>query len=182
MKRTSADDSDNDTVCDDDFLAMEDAAASEANTLNFQSAELLGVAPSFLAEWREGVVLEGAEKCNSYFLPDYPNLHRNLEVAAAEIDRLTALKRIFWYPSGKHPSNLCVCPANIVLKGSRPRIVHDWTKAGLNPYLLISDVHYGTMDSFLEKMQPAGYMAGLEPDDFPCRHLTWRYSHSLLVV
>ena len=60
------------------------------------------------------------------------------------------------------PAKLSVCPGNLILNGSRPRVVQDWTKAGFDFHFSIPDVHYGTMDSFLEKLKPRAYMAGLD--------------------
>ena len=68
MKRSLDAESDDETIGDDEFFEMEEAAASEANPINFLACELLGVGESFLTEWREGVVvLQGAEKASSYF-------------------------------------------------------------------------------------------------------------------
>ena len=154
-----------DWVADAEFREMEEAAAAEANTINVQSCELLGVAESFILEWTTGVALEGANNAEPYFLEDYQNLKNNASIAAEEFDRLSALHKIFWYPDSRAPSDLCVCSANIVLKGSRPRVVHDWTKAGLNPHLFIPEVNYGTMDSLLGLVFPGCYMAGLDFQD-----------------
>ena len=63
----------------------------------------------------EGVVLATTGIAAPYFFDDYPNIKLHEEVAAAEIDRLTSLGKIFWYPAQKFPSDLCVCPANVVL-------------------------------------------------------------------
>ena len=150
---------------DADFADMEEAAAAEANPLNIQACELLGVGASFIDEWTEGVILEGAEHAEPYRMDDYPSLKNNSHLAAEEIDRLTSLQKIFWYPQGQAPADLCVCPANIILKGSRPRVVHDWTKAGLNQHLFIPDVNYGTMDSLLESVFPGCHIGGLDFQD-----------------
>ena len=40
-------------------------------------------------------------------IDDYPNLKDNAEVAAAELDRLSALCKILWYPVDKVPHDLC---------------------------------------------------------------------------
>ena len=125
----------------------------------------MGVREPFLTEWAEGVTLEGAAGMEPFFFEDYPNLNENAEVAAQELDRLTSRQKIFWYPKGVTPTNLSVCPGNLILTGSRPRVVQDWTKAGLNQRLVIPDVNYGTMDSFLEHMKPRAYMAGLDFQD-----------------
>ena len=94
---------------------MEEAAAAEANTINPAACRILGVADSFMKEWAEGVVFEGREHADSYFLDDYPNLKDNAQLAALEFDRFTSLNKIFWYPEGQAPSDLCVCPANVIL-------------------------------------------------------------------
>ena len=113
----------------------------------------------------------GAEDLDPFVFEDYPNLKNNAQEAAVELDRLTQCQNIFWFPIGSSPDNLSICPGNLILTGSRPRVVHDWTKAGLNQRLMVPDVHYGTMDSFLEKLKPRAYMAGL---DFQDCFLHWK--------
>ena len=148
-----------------EFEEMEEDAASTANSINVAACKALGVTQSFIDEWTEGVVLTGAEGMDSFFFDDYQSLKQNAEIAAIELDRLTLRQKIFWYPAGTSPDYLSVCPGNLILKGSRPRVVQDWTKAGLNQRLLIPDVHYGTMDSFIEKLKPNAFMAGLDFQD-----------------
>ena len=140
-------------------------AVEMANTINLRECKEMGVSDAFLAEWDEGVILEGAEGMEPFLYDDYPNLKENAAIAAAEIDRLTKRQKIFWYPEGATPSDLSVCPGNLILNGSRPRVVQDWTKAGLNPRLTIPDVNYGTMDSLLELLKPRAFMAGLDFQD-----------------
>ena len=149
----------------EDIDEMEETAAEMANTINYRACKEMGVQEPFLTEWAEGVTLEGAAGMEPFFFEDYPNLNENAEVAAQELDRLTSRQKIFWYPKGVTPTNLSVCPGNLILTGSRPRVVQDWTKAGLNQRLVIPDVNYGTMDSFLENMKPRAYMAGLDFQD-----------------
>lgn len=137
-------------------------AAEQANTMRFGACKKLGVSEAFLTEWFDGVTLEGAEGMDPFYFDDYPNLKDNAELAAAELDRLTQLQKIFWYPKGMVPADLSVCPGNLILIGSRPRVVQDWTKAELNQRLTVPDVHYGRMDSFLENLRRRAYMAGLD--------------------
>ncbi len=147
---------------DEEITEMEEMAVQCANTINLHVCRSMGVSEAFITEWDEGVILEGAEGMDPFLFDDYPNLKENSEIAAAEIDRLTGRQKIFWYPEGAVPENLSVCPGNLILSGARPRVVQDWTKAGLNPRLTIPDVNYGTMDSFLELLKPRAFMAGLD--------------------
>jgi hypothetical protein len=62
---------------------MEDAAADLANTLSLRACKDLGVQDSFLDEWFNGVVLEGAENAVPFFLDDYPSLKDNAVIAGA---------------------------------------------------------------------------------------------------
>ena len=146
----------------EEFEEMEEDAADNANTINFAACRAMGVHESFIQEWSEGVLLLGTEGMEPFVLEDYPGLKDNAQEAVVELDRLTKCQKIFWYPFGVAPQDLSVCPGNLILTGSRPRVVQDWTKPGLNQRLLIPDVHYGTMDSFLEKLRPKAYMAGLD--------------------
>ena len=50
MKRVLDDDSD-DTVFDEDFFDMEETAAAEANEIDLQACEALGVSRPFINEW-----------------------------------------------------------------------------------------------------------------------------------
>ena len=122
-------------------------------------------------EWTEGVQLLGAENALPYFEDNYANLKSHASAAVEELDRLTKLNKILWYPVGSAPADLCVCPGNIVIKGSRSRVVHDWSKVGLNPCLFVPEVKYGTMDDFLRMIHPNCYMAGL---DFMDCFLHWK--------
>ena len=171
MKRVLDNDSDNDTVCDEEFLEMEDMAVEEANTISVQACEALGVGARFIEEWCEGVVLLGADQAPMYFCDDYPNVRKHAEAAGLELDRLTDLKKIFWYPSNRFPSDLCICPANIIIKGSRARIVHDLSKVGLNGKLYVPGVNYGTMDELLRYIFPGCFIGGL---DFQDCFLHWK--------
>ena len=109
----------------DAFEAMEEAAASMANSINITACKALGVQDSFIEEWSEGVKLTGAEGMDTFSFDDYPNLKNNAEIAAIELDRLTARQKIFWYPECSSLANLSVCPGNLILNGSRPRVVQD---------------------------------------------------------
>ena len=137
----------------------------------FSWCKELGVAEPFLDEWFNGVFLEGADGMEPFYCDDYPNLKENAETAAKELDRLTERQRIFWYPKGATPPDLSVCPGNLILSGSRPRVVQDWTKVGFNQRLVIPEVNYGTLDSFIEHLKPRAFMAGL---DFQDCFLHWK--------
>ena len=142
------------TRSDSEIADMEDEVAAMAKLIDIEVCRKFGVQDSFLKEWAGGVILEGAEQATPFFSDDYPKLKENAEVAASELDRPASRQMILWYPDGTVSANLSVCPGNLILKGSRPREVQDWTKAGLNNLLTIPDVNYGTMDSFLELMHP----------------------------
>ena len=116
---------------------LEDAAAEMANTINISACRSLGVHESFIEEWAKGVELTGVEGREPFVFDDYPNLQDNAKEAALKLDRLTLRHKVCWYPKGTSPDNLNVCPGNLSLTGCRPRVVQDWTKAGLNQRLVI---------------------------------------------
>ena len=149
---------------------MEDAALQSSNAINALVCAQLGVQDKFLKEWTDGVVLHGAELAEDFWMEDYPNVQDNIEVAAKEIDRISDLQKIFWYPTGQYPPDLSVCPSNLILKGSRPRVVHDWSRVGLNKHLTIPEVNYGTMDQLVANITQGAYLAGL---DFQDSFLHW---------
>ena len=144
---------------------MEEEASVMSNSISYHACVRLGVAPQFIDEWLNGVRLAGAEGMAPFHFDDYPTLKDNAEIAAKELDRLTLRQKIFWYPPGTAPTNLSVCPGNLILKGSRARVVQNWARAGLNQRFVIPEVNYGTMDSFLKLMKPRSFMAGLDFQD-----------------
>ena len=158
-----------------DLADSEELASDIANTINLRACRELGVSEAFLKEWGDGVILEGSQNAEPFFFDDYPTLKDNAAIAAKELDRLTEKQKIFWYPEGVAPPDLSVCPGNLILNGSRPRVVQDWTKAGLNKLLTNPEVNYGTMDSFLRLLRPKGFMAGL---DFQDCFFHWKVHHT----
>ena len=159
----------------------EDVTCAEGNLLSPRAARRLGVLPSFLSEWLGGVRLASPPPDLSYRCDDYPLYARHALAAGDELDRLTALSKIHWYEEGCAPSNLCVCPSNVVVKPGRIRVIHDWSHpdCGLNSLLPQPPVAYGSIDSFLSSLKPSAWMAGLDLKDcffhWPihpsCRHL-----------
>ena len=149
----------------DRITDIEDAVMDQSNSINIGFCRSLGVKESFLEEWSHGVVLEGANLAPPFDVPNYPGLLAHADEAAAELDRLTALGKIYWYPSGCAPQDLDIAPANIIIKAGKHRIVHDWSKPGLNQFLVVPPVNYGTMDGFISKLKPNQHMAGLDFQD-----------------
>ena len=109
----------------DRITEIEDAAMHQPNAINISFCRSLGVRDSFLEEWSQGVVLDGANLAPPFDIPNYPGLKTYATEAAAELDRLTTLGKIFWYPFGSEPHDLDVAPANIIIKSGKHRIVHD---------------------------------------------------------
>ncbi len=145
------------------FDEYEEEALDQAKTLNISNCIKRGVQQAFIKEWSEGVILAGDTQAEPYFMEDCPNIRSN-QVAAEEMYRLASIRKILWYPGSSRPPNLDVCPAHIVF-GKRLRIVHDWTKAGLNRHLLQPPVDYGTMDSLVNLVSPGCHIAGMDVQD-----------------
>ena len=96
---------------------------------------------------------------------DYPSVLQHPEEAAKELDRLTSDGRIFWYAEGDAPPDLDIGPTTLILKSERVRLVHDWTRVGLNQCLETPPTKFDTMDDFLDKLRPNAFMAGLDIRD-----------------
>ena len=63
---------------------------------------------SFLQLWFRGIVLETTSPLAEVALGDYPSAKEQPSVAAAELDRLSALGKIRWYLRGDRPPNMRV--------------------------------------------------------------------------
>ena len=149
----------------DRITEIEDAAMQQANAINISFCRSLGVQESFLQECSQGVVLEGANLAPPFDIANYPGLKAHATEAAVELERLTSLGKILWYPCGSAPKDLDVAPANIIIKSGKHRIVHDWSRLGLNQFLVIPPVNYGTMDGLISKLRANQFMAGLDFQD-----------------
>ena len=149
----------------DRLTDIEDAAMHQSNAINIDFCRTLGVGESYIEEWSNGVVLDGANLAPPFDIPNYPGLLAHATEAAAELERLTSLGKIYWYPRGSEPQDLDVAPANIIIKAGKHRIVHDWSKPCLNQFLVVPPVNYGTMDGFISRLKPRQYMAGLDFQD-----------------
>ena len=95
----------------------------------------------------------------SYDIPDYPSVREQPQLAALEIYRLTEEGRIFWYED-EVPTDLDICPSTLIVKMERSRLVHDWTRAGLNEFLVNPPTAYDTIDVLISALRPNGFMLG----------------------
>ena len=103
----------------DRITDIEDTAMHQSNAINIGFCRSLGVREPFLDEWSQGVILEGANLAPPLDIPNYPGLLNHATEAAAELERLTSLGKIFWYPIGSAPHDLDVAPANIIIKSGK---------------------------------------------------------------
>ena len=120
----------------DHVRLAENEAMTRNNTLNIEHARDCGIEADVLEEWFYGLELAGHETAPHYNIPDYPSVQSNPGEAAKELDRLTAAGKIYWYADDAVPADLDIGPTTLILKGSRARLVHDWTRAGLNQHLV----------------------------------------------
>ena len=133
--------------------------------LNLPICRLRGVSEHFLPLWRDGIRLEGHHDAAAFFLDDYSSVYYGADRAAEEVDRLTDEGKIYWFPPGEVPADLGVCPTTLIVRNSRMRVVHDWTRAGLNDHLAIPDVSFDTVDSWINALRPGCFVAGLDIKD-----------------
>ena len=89
---------------------------------------------------------------------------RAAQLAALEIDRLAEEGRVFWYED-EVPHDLDICPSTLIVKMERSRLVHDWTRAGLNEFLVNPPTEYDTIDTLVSALRPNGFIAGLDIKD-----------------
>ena len=134
-------------------------------TLNLPECRRRGVHPSFLRVWAEGIRLEGHEGAGSFFMQDYNSVICGEDRAAEEVDRLTQEGKIFWFEPNDVPDDLDVCPSTLIVRNARMRLVHDWSRAGLNDFLVLPPVEFDTVDSWVNVLHPGVFMAGLDIRD-----------------
>ena len=72
--------------------------------------EPLGVDPGVARLWFNGISLTFTEEPPVVVLPDYPSVAEDRQRAAAELDRLAGLGRIYWYEGDSYPPDLRVRP------------------------------------------------------------------------
>ena len=134
-------------------------------TLNLPLCRLRGVSEHFLQLWRDGIRLEGHQDAHAFSLEDYSSVRYGADRAGEEVDRLTDEGNIYWFPPGEVPEDLDVCPTTLIVRNSRMRVVHDWTRAGLNEHLAVPEVNFDTVDSWINALRPGCFMAGLDMKD-----------------
>ena len=142
-------------------MDAEERAMRSNCTLKLDVCQRLGVKDVFLQEWREGVRLTGHELANPFHVADYPSVIYGYDRAAEEVDRLASEGKIHWFDHDNVPADVDVCPSTLVIKQARMRLVHDWTRVGLNECLEVPPVAFATLDSLLCGLRPRCHIAGL---------------------
>ena len=107
-------------------------------------------------------MLDGHDLAEHFNIPDYPSVRLQPDVAAAELDRLTKDGKIHWYEQGRVPSDLDIAPTTLILKSERSRLVHNWTKAGLNKHLSTPSSRSHTRDDLVQHLWKGCHIAGLD--------------------
>ena len=99
------------TTWDDvEIRALEDATAEAGNTIDLNACRDLGVKEEFLKEWSEGVILEGCEHANPFFLDDYPALKDNARKQPTNWKGLQTLSSFSGIQPGRHHTTLACVP------------------------------------------------------------------------
>ena len=114
--------------------ALEDRAAAAGYSPSFRSRIDAGVGDSYLELRFQGVSLDLFESPPRVASEDHPSVRARTESAAAELDRLTAMSEITWYPRSCHPPDPRICTSQLIVKPDKVRVVHDWSNPayGLN--------------------------------------------------
>lgn len=144
---------------------LEDVEMWRGLTLDLDVCAEYGVQEELITEWALGITLEGSEDAAPFDQDDYSSVKHHFDRAAEEIDRLTSFHKIFWYAEDNVPADLDICSSSLIIKNSRLRLVHDWTRAGLNEALVVGKTKFDSLDSFIEDLWPRAYMAGLDIQD-----------------
>ena len=127
----------------------------------------MGVGPEVASLWFNGIRLTFAGEPPAAVLPDYPSVAEDGQRAAAELDRLAGLGRIYGYRGGSCPPDLRVCPSHMIVKGDKARAAHDWSCAAypLNSMLSNPPAQFGAMGDFLQILCPGAYVGGVDLHD-----------------
>ena len=88
-----------------------DAGGSAGCLPHVGAREEAGVSESFLSLRFRGIALETKCPPAGVALSDNPSVRDQPAVAAAELDWLSPLRKIFWYPRDCHPTDLRVRPS-----------------------------------------------------------------------
>ena len=134
-------------------------------TLNLEVCRALGVHDKFVDEWKHGVRLDGHDVAPAFNVPDPPSIEYGYDRASEEIDRLAAEGKIWWYEDNEVPVDIDICPSTLVVKNSRMRLVHGWSRVGLNECLVVPETSFATIDSLLNVLRPGCHIAGLDVKD-----------------
>ena len=94
-------------------------------------------------------------------LEDYPYVRGWPEVAATDLDPLSAMGEIRWYPLGRHPPDLRPSPSHLIAKLDDARAVHDWPDAAYGPddSLVNPSAEYGDVGGLPQLLTPVALMA-----------------------
>ena len=95
----------------DPWRAAEAEVAVAGNSLRIRTCINAGVGERFLKLWPRGIELGLSGEPLRVSMAEYPSVRDQPEVAATELDRLSAMGKIHWYHQGCHPPDLRVCPS-----------------------------------------------------------------------
>ena len=150
----------------DDILRQEeDESLRASNSINFSHCRRLGVDEELIKTWEIGAQLDGQEFADHYDMQDYPSVRLNPVEAARELDRLTSEGKIHWYQPNRVPTDLDIGPTTLIMKSERSRLVHDWTRAGLNQHLTTPPSKSHNMDDLVAHLWKGCHIAGLDIKD-----------------
>ena len=84
-------------------------------------------------------------------------------MAAAELGRLASLSEIHWCERDCAPPDPRVRPSQLIPRGEKVRVVHDWSNCRYDPNEALVDppVTYADMDEFSQLLPPGAFMGGV---------------------
>ena len=134
----------------------EDRMAAAGDSLCLRVSTDAGVGGGSVKLWFQVVELELRGEPPLVMLEDYPSARDRPEGAATELDRLSDLGRIHWYPQGCRPPDLRVYPPELIVKPDKTRPVHDRPDRAycLNSLFVNPPAESGDMDGFLRMLTP----------------------------
>ena len=139
--------------------------------LRFDFLQRAGACPGPLEQWRHGKALDASRHVAQAF-PNHPSARNNPEWAERELDRLEALGKVSFFPTGAaRPTALNVNPLGLILKERegvpaeatefermKARLIVDLRRGGVNDILPQMGVSYGSVETAVSMLSAGAWM------------------------
>ena len=121
-----------------------------------------GAGDCYLRLWPQSVRLELTENPQCVELENHSSPRDSPELAAAGLDRLEAVGKITWCPSGCRRPDLRACPSQLIVKPDKVLAARDWSNParGLSGMIVKPPAAYGGTDGFPSLLLPGPLWRG----------------------